>query len=484
MPIAEADATASFTNFLPSVPKMMDQLKFGNNQLCTISDHTITGSTSQEKDKRQELVASTVNEVQEYCDGLLQQIVDSSSATISTTYGNQKRSDNICAKGIDLNKTPEQKAPQKRKHRPKVIVEGKPKRTTKSETQKTKLKENPHKKRKYVRKSAVTPQTDVIEESVDSTVSIKKSCRRALDFDLEHSKYESQGEKGCHQEIRHTIEKAFNTTSDHKATEMLGGANITYDTNSALLISSGNEITTENLPKNTDDNPLLHKKQTDNFQSERKSNTAMSAITEEPQITKFPVTEEVPAQGNSHLNQEGNNRFMQQYIHYAKEIDNILYQSETWFENSQETGERICQNTLQLVPNILFDSVEAKGSKRKYCKGTENKRDSATNSFDTSSCQKTLQGDGNFKVATPAKDAIRKQKTENRRNEKVSGRSPRKKTSKENTQDARKKDKKRFLTQSNKEMPDIYIKNNIFVEKQNSRASSGERFAASGNVLY
>ena len=43
---------------------------------------------------------------------------------------------------------------------------------------------------------------------------------------------------------------------------------------------------------------------------------------------------------------------------------------------------------------------------------------------------------------------------------------------------------KRFLSQSNEEMPDIYIKNSRFVEKQKIRASSCECFATSGNVLY
>ncbi|KAL9317889.1 hypothetical protein ACSQ67_014406 [Phaseolus vulgaris] len=56
-----------------------------------------------------------------------------------------------------------------------------------------------------------------------------------------------------------------------------------------------------------------------------------------------------------------------------------------------------------------------------------------------------------------------------------------KKMSKENPQDARKKTK-RFLSQSNEEMPDIYIKNSRFVEKQKIRASSCECFATSGFV--
>ncbi|TKY51694.1 Transcriptional activator DEMETER [Spatholobus suberectus] len=464
---------------------MMDQLKFADHQFCTIPDYIIAESTSQDKYKQKDLVSSTENEVHKYCDGLLQQIVDSSSAAISTTYGDQKGSDNICSKGndlgFDLNKTPEQKAPQRRKHRPKVIVEAKPKRTPKPATQKTQIKENLRKRRKNVPRTAATPQTDVIEESVDSIVATKKSCRKALNFDLGHSKYESQSSIGCPQEIHHRNEKAFNTASDHKATEMLGGATITYDTNSALLISSWGELTAENQqPRNTNDNTLLlHEKQANNFQSERKSTRALSATTEEPQIAKFPVTEEGPAQGNTDLCQEGNNGCMQQYIH-AKEIDNIPFQSETCFESSQKTREMICQNTFQLVPNILSSSIEAKGSKRKYCNSTENQHDAATNSFDTSLCQETLQADG--KGATPVKDVTKKQKikkTQNRRNSKVSGRSSSQKMSKENPQNARIRDKNGFQSQSNEETPDICIESNRFVEQQNKGASTDECFGIS-----
>ncbi|KHN37846.1 Transcriptional activator DEMETER [Glycine soja] len=475
---AEADATASFTNSLQSVPKLMDQLKFVDNQFFTIPDYIIAESTSQEKDKQKDLVSSTQNEVREHCDGLLQENVDSSSAAISTTYGDQKGSDNIRGKGsdlgFDLNKTPEQKATQRRKHRPKVIKEAKPKRTPKPATQKTQVKENLHKKRKYVRKTAATPQTDVIEESVDSIVATKKSCRRALNFDLEHNKYASQSTIGCQQEINHRNEKAFNTTSDHKATEMLDGATMTYGKNSALLISSWDELTVENQqPRNTEDNTLLlHEKQANNILSERKSITALSATTQEPQIAKFLVAEEGPAQEDSDLCQEGNNGCMHQYIH-TKQIAN-RYQSEACFENSQKTREPICQNTLQLVPNILSNSIEAaKGSKRKYRKRTQKQHDSATNSCDTSLCQETLQAHGNFRGATPAKDVIKKQKikkTQNRHNAKISGRSSSQIMSKE---------KIGFHTQSNEEIPYICIESNRFVEQQNNGTLTGECFAIS-----
>uniref|UniRef100_A0A0R0HWA3 HhH-GPD domain-containing protein n=1 Tax=Glycine max TaxID=3847 RepID=A0A0R0HWA3_SOYBN len=461
----------------------MDQLKFVDNQFFTIPDYIIAESTSQEKDKQKDLVSSTQNEVREHCDGLLQENVDSSSAAISTTYGDQKGSDNIRGKGsdlgFDLNKTPEQKATQRRKHRPKVIKEAKPKRTPKPATQKTQVKENLHKKRKYVRKTAATPQTDVIEESVDSIVATKKSCRRALNFDLEHNKYASQSTIGCQQEINHRNEKAFNTTSDHKATEMLDGATMTYGKNSALLISSWDELTVENQqPRNTEDNTLLlHEKQANNILSERKSITALSATTQEPQIAKFLVAEEGPAQEDSDLCQEGNNGCMHQYIH-TKQIAN-RYQSEACFENSQKTREPICQNTLQLVPNILSNSIEAaKGSKRKYRKRTQKQHDSATNSCDTSLCQETLQAHGNFRGATPAKDVIKKQKikkTQNRHNAKISGRSSSQIMSKE---------KIGFHTQSNEEIPYICIESNRFVEQQNNGTLTGECFAISGDRRF
>ena len=151
----------------------------------------------------------------------------------------------------------------------------------------------------------------------------------------------------------------------------------------------------------------------------------------------------------------------------------------TGFENSQKTREPICQNTLQLVPNILSNSIEAaKGSKRKYRKRTQKQHDSATNSHDTSLCQETLQANENFRGATPAEDVIKKQKikkTQNRHNAKISGRSSSQIMSKE---------KIGFHTQSNEEIPYICIESNRFVEQQNNGTLTGECFAISGNACF
>ena len=65
--------------------------------------------------------------IENRCDELLHNIVASSSAAPPSLC----KGKNIVAKegdeGIDLNKTPMQKQPKKRKHRPKVVIEGKPK---------------------------------------------------------------------------------------------------------------------------------------------------------------------------------------------------------------------------------------------------------------------------------------------------------------------------------------------------------------------
>lgn len=379
------------------MPKTIDQLKFLDNQFCTRPAYTLSESTSHEKDKQEDVVSSTENEIQEYCNGLLQQIVDSSSAAISTIYEDQKGfASNACDQGsdqgFDLNKTPEHKAPKRRKHRPKVIVEAKPKSKPNSATQKTQIKKTPHKKRKNVPKSAATPRADVIEESSDATVATRKSCRKALNFDLENSRFESQSRIVSQQEIHHTNEKASTTTSDCKA----------------------KEITSE----------------------ERVNNHFLS---EEQQIVKSPVTEKGPAQGNSDLHQERNNGCMQQYIN-AKEMGNFLFQSETSFENSQKTGELICQNTLQLGFNVLSNSIQEQGSKRKYCNSSENQAD----------------GHCNGGILAKGFSKNKRKRTENRLQEKVC-RSSRKIVSKDDSQ-------------------------KVTIEDNNGLQSHGDCFSSPGNA--
>ncbi|XP_015898699.3 DNA glycosylase/AP lyase ROS1 [Ziziphus jujuba] len=97
--------------------------------------------------------------------------------------------------GIDLNKTP-QKKQRRKKHRPKVVREGKPKRTPKPVTPKPAgSKENPTEKRKYVRKKGVNKAPETSPPAVAGQTSdfrtdqtTKKSCRRTLNFETEEPK--------------------------------------------------------------------------------------------------------------------------------------------------------------------------------------------------------------------------------------------------------------------------------------------------------
>ncbi|CAH9092952.1 unnamed protein product [Cuscuta epithymum] len=106
---------------------------------------------------------------------------------------------------IDLNTTPEQKQPtRRRKHRPKVVTEAKPKRTPKSSStpkQTRRSSSTPKKapksssspknntpkentssgKRKYTRKK--TPSSEFTTSNADQVV---KSCKRVLNFDLQN----------------------------------------------------------------------------------------------------------------------------------------------------------------------------------------------------------------------------------------------------------------------------------------------------------
>ncbi|KAJ6727371.1 TRANSCRIPTIONAL ACTIVATOR DEMETER [Salix purpurea] len=95
---------------------------------------------------------------------------NSSSAVISTPFEGEKDLARLDEQGIDLNKTPQKQPPKRRKHRPKVIVEDKPKRTPKVATTKnTDPKEKSTEKRKYIRKDLKEPAIQQTDSAVGTT---------------------------------------------------------------------------------------------------------------------------------------------------------------------------------------------------------------------------------------------------------------------------------------------------------------------------
>ena len=166
-PRTEVDAASHFTTSFQSVLAAPDQTKMENKQISTVPTYAADESSIHEEEKQENIIASNGNEVSQQNCELLQNIVDSSSAVISTPMEEKKDSERGSDQGIDLIKTPQQKPPKRRKHRPKVIVEGKPKRTPKSATATNiNSQDNPSGKRKYVRRKGLT-ESEI--EHADST---------------------------------------------------------------------------------------------------------------------------------------------------------------------------------------------------------------------------------------------------------------------------------------------------------------------------
>ncbi|CAL0310503.1 unnamed protein product [Lupinus luteus] len=115
----------------------------------------------------------------EFCDS----VIEHAASTPCKETGN--RNEEI-SNVIDLNETPQLK-PKRRKHRPKVIKESKPKSNRKPVTPKpVPAGEIPTGKRKQVRRKLSTPQTEAIEEQTEPSIpaSAEKTCRRSLNFDI------------------------------------------------------------------------------------------------------------------------------------------------------------------------------------------------------------------------------------------------------------------------------------------------------------
>lgn len=213
-PRSEPDAASGVTGPLPFAPITPDTgRKQIENQWVPVNNTRESQSQSQSRSQSQRN-ENTDNHDSE----LLHNIVESTSSAVSTTQKDPLLFEEGGELGIDLNKTPNQKTPARRKkHRPKVIREAKPKKTkTPKDPTETPVK------RKYVRKKAVdvleTPQGNEVrvkrkyvrKKGVENTDSKKtdveeitgpivktpvKSVKKKLNFDLEESQMR-EGEHG------------------------------------------------------------------------------------------------------------------------------------------------------------------------------------------------------------------------------------------------------------------------------------------------
>nr|GMC58977.1 transcriptional activator DEMETER-like [Ipomoea batatas] len=194
---------ASFVKFAPITPDKAERLKICHRS--EIQNFSTEENSSPEKDN-QEQTTWDIREGDNHSVYLIQNTPDSLSAAISPL----SKGNNTDTKGnaeIDLNKTPQPKPPRRPKHRPKVVVEGKPKKTSKSSAPKNSTpNENPPGKRKRVRrkppKTPSSKQDDETNGVATSNADKVKSCRRVLNFDLENGA--ANGKQGRAEDVSTT----------------------------------------------------------------------------------------------------------------------------------------------------------------------------------------------------------------------------------------------------------------------------------------
>lgn len=174
-----SSSTASFYPFAPVTPDKVQQLMMHQSD-------TVEECSTPDKDKLERNVGCIPGD--NHYVGLILNTPDSSSAAISPL---QKEINSVSGGNgdIDLNKTPQLKPQKRRKHRPKVVVEGKPKRNRRASPQGSTPKETPTGKRKYVRKKGLkspsTEQSNIVNEVAASNAENHvNSCRRALNFNF------------------------------------------------------------------------------------------------------------------------------------------------------------------------------------------------------------------------------------------------------------------------------------------------------------
>ncbi|KAM2878203.1 hypothetical protein FF1_013828 [Malus domestica] len=172
----------TYGQFAPITPDK--SMRVDSVQMSQIPSSNADDGRGQEIEEQWDANSATINIIDlENNKDIEKSAVDSSQATFSTQLQEHCNPDKEVNIIIDLNNTPQPKQ-RRRKHRPKVIIEGKPKRNL----QPSGSMENPKPKRKYVRKSTLeknkTPPPQESTEHIDSNnlKPPKRSCRRTLNY--------------------------------------------------------------------------------------------------------------------------------------------------------------------------------------------------------------------------------------------------------------------------------------------------------------
>lgn len=210
---SEAREFSSASRSLPLGPVTPDQQKqFKTHGISQVPQLLMENASSPEKVVQGNAALSLGSQILEKDHGdSLTKSVGMSSEAVATAPQEMGCADGENA-GFDLNKTPQQKTPR-RKHRPKVVVEGKPKQSPKPPSAKSCGPDgNLPAKRKYTRnndtKNSTPPVTGTVKVvEVSDTGPTTKSCKRKLNFDetVADNRAQNEGEG-----IRHDQQEQIN----------------------------------------------------------------------------------------------------------------------------------------------------------------------------------------------------------------------------------------------------------------------------------
>ncbi|KAK9280199.1 hypothetical protein L1049_013886 [Liquidambar formosana] len=349
---------------------------------------------NQENDE-EDAVPHVVNEDSNlHYDEHAEPIVGSASSADSTA--SQKRNAKKRSKSsIDLNKKPQQR-PRKKKHRPKVVVEGKPKKTPKPKTPKptTPKRASSTKdqsvKRKYVRKNKLkdtdyTPLEDATWEATDPiSERAETSCKRALNFDVENpSRDESAIITASHQYLlqNREVDKSsckldFDLNLESHDYNSCIKINNELGTDSTLDPNKGKELMVENAASMVRD--ISHSKnwiRTDHMSAERHAATTLPHTKNSLGENKVLSGNRNDEQAVGHCQNRREDCCNAKHLSHEENIGKVVL-PETSCKQSKSSATLILQSDASLVRN---PNQAAERSTREYCQDIDKNNPRATN---------------------------------------------------------------------------------------------------------
>ncbi|XP_043725807.1 uncharacterized protein LOC122672390, partial [Telopea speciosissima] len=403
LPNTMADCVSNGAMSIPFAPVTPDKEQIIQNQPTERTDSSVGERSYKEQDKQEVFVTpnrkplSCMNEeVVEVQSELSHPLEGTSSVAASTTlkenHNLEMADDN---NGIDLNKTPQQK-PRRKKHRPKVVVEGKPKRTPKAAAPKRAGdNQNPTGKRKYVRKknlkTSETPPAEAVGESIEQSPSLTaKSCKRVLNFDLEDQGRDEHPYKSLNNQegfLLNSVESSssrwiFNMNSESQVQNLSKTVDGGSGSKSTVLLGQGIEVMVENTSAGIEYDCNCSSNQVIKDYNSLPETTAPA-----PQSTKRdpPIESsnclpnnrnEMEKPRSSLSNGKNSDPLIQQHAQ-AEGISRMVFQTRTTLDNNEKSGQSLlqcgsqslskCQNDPNSNLHVPFvENEQARGSKREY----------------------------------------------------------------------------------------------------------------------